>query len=162
MSRISGLLRRTFGIMKDHVGTDLFGNKYYQVPEQKTWTGRIVRAKRMVVASNPTEFEYLEGNIPSEWDAWIRGRRKQPPSIEELMKNQVNREQIKNKAQDVEKKELALQAKEYEEGLVARPSQTIVQGHASAISFGRQEISAEPTSTANTFQPGSWTPTAKK
>lgn len=155
-------MRRTFGIMKDHVGTDLFGNKYYQVPEQKTWTGRTVRAKRMVVVSNPTEFEYQEGNIPSEWDAWIRGRRKQPPSIEELMKNQVYREQIKNKAQDVEKTELALQAKEYEEGLVARPSQTVVKGHASATSFGQQEISEEPTSTANTFQPGSWTPTAKK
>ena len=30
--------------------------------------GSMVRAKRMVVASNPTEFEYLEGSIPSEWD----------------------------------------------------------------------------------------------
>uniref|UniRef100_A0A674BNJ2 NADH:ubiquinone oxidoreductase complex assembly factor 2 n=1 Tax=Salmo trutta TaxID=8032 RepID=A0A674BNJ2_SALTR len=82
MSRIGGLLRRSFGVIKEHVGTDHFGNKYYWQPEQKTWTGRIVRAKRMVVAVNPTEFEYLEGNIPSEWDAWIRGRRKQPPSIE--------------------------------------------------------------------------------
>uniref|UniRef100_A0AAZ3SN43 NADH:ubiquinone oxidoreductase complex assembly factor 2 n=1 Tax=Oncorhynchus tshawytscha TaxID=74940 RepID=A0AAZ3SN43_ONCTS len=124
--------------------------------------GRIVRAKRMVVAVNPTEFEYLEGNIPSEWDAWIRGRRKQPPSIEELVKNQHYREHIKGKAREVDERELALQAKEYEEGLVARPAQTIAKGHAAATSFGQPETSEEPVSTANTFQPGSWIPAAKK
>ncbi|CAB1320060.1 unnamed protein product [Coregonus sp. 'balchen'] len=99
----------------------------------------------MVVAVNPTEFEYLEGNIPSEWDAWIRGRRKQPPSIEELVKNQHYREHIKGKAREVEERELALQAKEYEEGLVARPTQTIAKGHAAATSFGQPETSEEPT-----------------
>ncbi|XP_029572359.1 NADH dehydrogenase [ubiquinone] 1 alpha subcomplex assembly factor 2 [Salmo trutta] len=162
MSRIGGLLRRSFGVIKEHVGTDHFGNKYYWQPEQKTWTGRIVRAKRMVVAVNPTEFEYLEGNIPSEWDAWIRGRRKQPPSIEELVKNQNYRDHIKGKAREVDERELALQAKEYEEGLVARPAQTIAKGHAAATSFGQPETSEEPVSTANTFQPGSWIPAAKK
>lgn len=30
--------------------------------------GRLVRAKRMVVAANPTEYEYIEGSIPIEWD----------------------------------------------------------------------------------------------
>lgn len=30
--------------------------------------GRVVRAKRMVVAANPTEYEYMEGSIPMEWD----------------------------------------------------------------------------------------------
>ncbi|KAJ0067621.1 hypothetical protein NL108_008943, partial [Boleophthalmus pectinirostris] len=43
---------------------------------------RAVRAKRMVEAANPSEFEYMEGSIPIEWDAWIRGRRKEPPSEE--------------------------------------------------------------------------------
>ncbi|XP_046904614.1 NADH dehydrogenase [ubiquinone] 1 alpha subcomplex assembly factor 2 [Hypomesus transpacificus] len=162
MSRFAGLLRRTFGMVKEHVGTDHLGNKYYVIPEQKTWMGRMVRAKRMVVASNPTEFEYLEGSIPSEWDAWIRGRRKQPPSIEELYKNQCYRENIKDKAREVDKREQLLRAKEYEEGLVAAPAQTQVRGHAAATSFGREEVSQEPVSTANTFQPGSWTPNAKK
>lgn len=27
-----------------------------------------MRAKRMVVAANPTEYEYIEGSIPMEWD----------------------------------------------------------------------------------------------
>lgn len=30
--------------------------------------GRVTRAKRMVVAANPAEYEYAEGSIPIEWD----------------------------------------------------------------------------------------------
>ncbi|XP_030214011.1 NADH dehydrogenase [ubiquinone] 1 alpha subcomplex assembly factor 2 isoform X2 [Gadus morhua] len=83
MSRIAGLLKRTFWIVREHVGSDHLGNNYYMIPQQKTWTGRSVRAKRMVETANPNEYEYMEGSIPSEWDAWIRGRRKEPPSIEQ-------------------------------------------------------------------------------
>ncbi|XP_051277454.1 NADH dehydrogenase [ubiquinone] 1 alpha subcomplex assembly factor 2 [Dicentrarchus labrax] len=162
MSRIAGVLRRTFGLVRNHVGTDHMGNKYYIIPEQKTWTGRLVRAKRMVVAANPTEYEYIEGSIPMEWDAWIRGRRREPPSIEELRKNESNRVQIKIKAQELDERDLVLQAKEYEEGLVATPTKTLAKGHAAATSFGKQELSEDPTSTANTFQPGSWMPNPKK
>ncbi|KAK5871063.1 hypothetical protein PBY51_003965 [Eleginops maclovinus] len=158
MNRFAGVLRRTFGIVREHVGTDHVGNKYYCIPEQKTWTGRLVRAKRMVVAANPTEFEYMEGNIPTEWDAWIRGRRKEPPSVEELLKNQTYRDNIKIKAQEVEEKDQTLQAKEYEDGLVATPAKTLAKGHAASTGFGKQEISEDPTSNANTFQPGSWLP----
>lgn len=41
MSRIAGVLRRTFGVVREHVGTDTLGNKYYIIPEQKTWTGKL-------------------------------------------------------------------------------------------------------------------------
>ncbi|KAG7332628.1 hypothetical protein KOW79_004462 [Hemibagrus wyckioides] len=158
MSRFASLLRRTFGVMKEHVGTDHLGNKYYCIPEQKTWTGRVVRARRFVEASNPTEFEYLGGRIPSEWDAWIRGRRKDPPTIEELLNNERYREQIKIKAQEAEEKDKELQAKECK---VAQPMQTQVKGHAAATHFGQSQVSEEPVSTANTFQPGSWAPPKK-
>ncbi|XP_067890031.1 NADH dehydrogenase [ubiquinone] 1 alpha subcomplex assembly factor 2 isoform X2 [Heterodontus francisci] len=39
MNQIRALLQRTFGLVKHHVGTDQFGNKYYYIPQQKTWTG---------------------------------------------------------------------------------------------------------------------------
>ncbi|XP_072537620.1 NADH dehydrogenase [ubiquinone] 1 alpha subcomplex assembly factor 2 [Salminus brasiliensis] len=161
MSRFVSLLRRTFGVVKEHVGTDPFGNKYYYIPEQKTWSGRVVRARRFVEAASPSEFQYMEGNIPTEWDAWIRHRRKDPPTIEELLKNERYREQIKSKALEFEERDLALQAKEYEEGLVARPSQTQIKGHASATQYGQPQISEDPVSTANTFEPGSWVPPKK-
>ncbi|XP_033974316.1 NADH dehydrogenase [ubiquinone] 1 alpha subcomplex assembly factor 2 [Trematomus bernacchii] len=158
MNRVAGVLRRTFGIVREHVGTDLVGNKYYHIPEQKTWTGRSVRARRMVVAANATEYEYVEGSIPMEWDSWIRGRRKEPPSVEELLKNQSYRDNMKIKAREVEEKDLILQAKEYEDGLVTTPAKTLAKGHAASTDFGKQEISEDPSSTANTFQPGSWLP----
>ncbi|XP_076145883.1 NADH dehydrogenase [ubiquinone] 1 alpha subcomplex assembly factor 2 [Alosa pseudoharengus] len=162
MSRFANILRRTFGVIKEHVGTDHLGNKYYMIPEQKTWTGRVIRAKRMVIALNPNEFEYIEGSIPSEWDAWIRGRRKQPPSIEELQKNDNYRVNIKVKAREAEERDLALQAQEYEEGLVARPTQTLAKGHAAATPFGKPEATEDPVSTGGSFQPGSWVPGSKK
>ncbi|XP_017286808.1 NADH dehydrogenase [ubiquinone] 1 alpha subcomplex assembly factor 2 [Kryptolebias marmoratus] len=159
MSRITGILRRTFGIVREHVGTDHFGNNYYFIPEQTTWTGKRLRAKRMVVPANPAVHEYTEGNIPIEWDAWIRGRRKEPPSIEELTMNESYRQEIKLKTRELEEKDRDLQAEEYKEGLVAR---TAAKGHAAATVYGKQEVSEEPSSTANTFQPGSWMPSSKK
>ncbi|XP_072288801.1 NADH dehydrogenase [ubiquinone] 1 alpha subcomplex assembly factor 2 [Eucyclogobius newberryi] len=161
MNRLAGALRRTFGVVREHVGTDHFGNKYYIIPKQKTWTGRLVRAKRLVEAANPSEYEYMEGNIPIEWDAWIRGRRKEPPSAEELMTNLSNREQVKLRAQEVDERDQALLEKEIQEGLVATP-RTVAIGHASAASFGKETVSEEPTSTAQSFQPGSWMPNPKK
>ncbi|XP_056276155.1 NADH dehydrogenase [ubiquinone] 1 alpha subcomplex assembly factor 2 isoform X3 [Pseudoliparis swirei] len=121
-------------------------------------TGRPLRARRIVEPANPTEYEYLEGDIPIEWDAWIRGRRKEPPSAKEMLKNETFRVNIKLKAKEVEEKDLALQAKEREDGLVATSAKTAAKGHASAASFGKQEVSEDPTSTANAFEPGSWRP----
>lgn len=62
----------------------------------------------------------------------------------------------------MEEKDLAQQAKEYEEGLVATPVKTVAKGHAAVTSFGKEEFSQDPTSSGNTFQPGSWTPGPKK
>ncbi|KAI4820320.1 hypothetical protein KUCAC02_028304 [Chaenocephalus aceratus] len=76
----------------------------------------------------------------------------------ELLKNQSYRDNIKIKAREVEEKDLILQAKEYEDGLVTTPAKTLAKGHAASTDFGKQEISEDPSSTANTFQPGSWLP----
>uniref|UniRef100_A0A8C5FWG7 NADH:ubiquinone oxidoreductase complex assembly factor 2 n=1 Tax=Gadus morhua TaxID=8049 RepID=A0A8C5FWG7_GADMO len=160
MSRIAGLLKRTFWIVREHVGSDHLGNNYYMIPQQKTWTGRSVRAKRMVETANPNEYEYMEGSIPSEWDGMFCSQH--CCSKPELLKNERYRVEIKQKARDADERDLLLQSQAYEEGLLATPSQTAVKGHASSTSFGKPEISEEPTSDANTFQPGSWTPNAKK
>lgn len=82
--------------------------------------------------------------------------------VQELLQNESYRQQIKVKAREAEEKDLALQAKEYKEGLVATPAKTLAKGHAASTSFGKQEISEEPSSTGNTFQPGSWVPNPKK
>ncbi|KAM9588346.1 NADH dehydrogenase [ubiquinone] 1 alpha subcomplex assembly factor 2 isoform 2-T2 [Morphnus guianensis] len=125
---LRALRLRLLGPAKELVGTDQFGNKYYRVPKHET------RA------------------------AWIRKKRNDPPTIEEILKNENYREEMKQKIKDVSEKDKLLQAKEYKEGLVAEPAHTQVKGHASAPYYAKKEPSQDPTSTANTFQPGSWMP----
>uniref|UniRef100_A0A8D1I7P1 Uncharacterized protein n=1 Tax=Sus scrofa TaxID=9823 RepID=A0A8D1I7P1_PIG len=54
--------------VKEQVGTDRFGNKYYYIPEHKNWRGQTVREKRIVEASNKREIDYEVGDIPAEWE----------------------------------------------------------------------------------------------
>ncbi|XP_051709717.1 NADH dehydrogenase [ubiquinone] 1 alpha subcomplex assembly factor 2 isoform X2 [Oryctolagus cuniculus] len=85
-----GSLRRVFRVLwsslskevREHVGTDQHGNKYYYVPEYKNWRGQTIREKRIVEAADKKEVDYEVGDIPTEWEAWIRRTRKTPPTVE--------------------------------------------------------------------------------
>ncbi|XP_049563908.1 NADH dehydrogenase [ubiquinone] 1 alpha subcomplex assembly factor 2 isoform X3 [Orcinus orca] len=176
--------------VKEQVGTDLFGNKYYYIPEYKNWRGQTIREKRIVESANKREIDYEVGDIPAEWEgvffwfwyqgddgfieclwecsllfslleefekaqSWIRKTRKTPPTMEEIMKNEKHKEEIKTK--DFYEKEKLLREESSKEHL-APPVQTQIKGHASAPYFGKEESSVAPTSTGKTFQPGSWMP----
>ncbi|KAM5169626.1 NADH dehydrogenase [ubiquinone] 1 alpha subcomplex assembly factor 2 [Callospermophilus lateralis] len=143
--------------VKEHVGTDHFGNKYYFIPEYKNWRGQTIREKRIVEAANKKETDYEVGDIPTEWEAWIRRTRKAPPTMEEILKNEKYREEMKIKSQDFYEKEKLLSKETIKEHLPP-PVQTHIKGHASAPYFGKEEPSEAPTSTGKTFQPGSWMP----
>ncbi|XP_015262292.1 PREDICTED: mimitin, mitochondrial [Gekko japonicus] len=161
MNRVWRLLRSlklgVIGPEKLQVGVDHFGNKYYRIPKHETWAGHIIQERRFVKA-DIKEHEYEVGNIPAEWEAWIRKRRKDPPTIEEILKNEEYRVELKSRVDECYEKDRLLQAKEYEEGLVAEPAQIKIKGHAAAQHYGNREPSEDPVSTANTFQPGSWKP----
>ncbi|XP_025302770.1 NADH dehydrogenase [ubiquinone] 1 alpha subcomplex assembly factor 2 [Canis lupus baileyi] len=157
-----GALRRALSKeAKQHVGTDRFGNNYYSVPEYKNWRGQTIREKRIVEAANKKEVDYEVGDIPSEWEAWIRKTRKTPPTMEEILKNEKKREDIKIKSQHLYEEEKLL-SKGSKEELLAQPVQTQIKGHASAPYFGKEEPSVAPTSTGKIFQPGSWMPQGSK
>ncbi|XP_074851641.1 NADH dehydrogenase [ubiquinone] 1 alpha subcomplex assembly factor 2 isoform X2 [Carettochelys insculpta] len=128
---LRALRLRLLGPEKQYVGSDQFGNKYYVIPKHQS------RA------------------------AWIRKRRKDPPMVEEILKNQIYREQIKLKIKDASEKDSLLQSKEYTDGGVAEPVQTEIKGHASAPFYGKNEPSPDPSSTAKTFQPGAWIPESR-
>uniref|UniRef100_A0A8C5MJR9 NADH:ubiquinone oxidoreductase complex assembly factor 2 n=1 Tax=Leptobrachium leishanense TaxID=445787 RepID=A0A8C5MJR9_9ANUR len=148
MDKLRTLLQRTLGRVRHHVGTDQLGNKYYVIPEHTSWTGQKSRARRTVECVNTKVFEYQFGDIPVEWEAWIRGKRKDPPTLEEILKNETLREETKTKG-DLLK---------LEEGAVDQPKQNLIKGHASSNVYGGKKPSEEPISTGNTFEPGSWTP----
>ncbi|XP_068105707.1 NADH dehydrogenase [ubiquinone] 1 alpha subcomplex assembly factor 2 [Hyperolius riggenbachi] len=160
MEKLRFLLQRSLGSVKHHMGTDQFGNKYYYIPEQKSWTGQAVRARRIVEPVEKDVYKYEFGNIPTEWEAWIRGKRKDPPTIEEILKNELQRQEVSSKVQELLQQEARLQSTE-EKGLLTEPMKTQVKGHASASTYGKVTSSEEPTSTANTFEPGSWNPQKK-
>ncbi|XP_004703762.1 NADH dehydrogenase [ubiquinone] 1 alpha subcomplex assembly factor 2 [Echinops telfairi] len=143
--------------VKQHVGTDQFGNKYYYIPEYKNWRGQTIREKRIVETALKKEVDYEIGNIPTEWEAWIRRSRKIPPTMEEILKNEKYREDIKIKSEEFYKEKLLSK-----EELLALPVHTQIKGHASAPHFGKEEPSEGPTSTGQTFQPGSWMPQDSK
>ncbi|XP_038621855.1 NADH dehydrogenase [ubiquinone] 1 alpha subcomplex assembly factor 2 [Tachyglossus aculeatus] len=159
---LRGLWRAVVKDGKQHVGTDQFGNNYYFVPRHKNWRGQIIREKRLVEAVGKKEEDYEVGDIPTEWEAWIRKKRKEPPTIEEIMKNEKYREDIKLKSREFSEKEKLLEAGESQTGLGSPPGSTLVRGHASAQLYGKSEPSEDPTSTGQAFQPGSWRPRGGK
>ncbi|NXM80154.1 NDUF2 factor, partial [Oenanthe oenanthe] len=167
---------RLVGPAKELVGTDQFGNKYYRVPRHESRAGthrgrgggcRRARGSRApawplsrppLSAAGRAAGRRLITNYSNAKDTWIRKKREDPPTIEEILRNENYREEMKQKVKDVSEKDKLLQAKEYEQGLIAEPSHTQVKGHASAPYYGKKEPSQDPTSTANTFQPGAWMP----
>ncbi|XP_026311724.1 NADH dehydrogenase [ubiquinone] 1 alpha subcomplex assembly factor 2 isoform X1 [Piliocolobus tephrosceles] len=68
--------------VKEHVGTDQFGNKYYYIPPYKNWRGQTIREKRIVEAANKKEVDYEIGDIPTEWEGICT--EVQPPASTEL------------------------------------------------------------------------------
>ncbi|XP_004862950.1 mimitin, mitochondrial [Heterocephalus glaber] len=156
-----GLFRALYRMLskevKEHVGTDHLGNKYYYIPQYTNWRGQSIREKRIIEAPKKNEIDYEVGDIPVEWEAWMRRKRNTPPTMEEILKNEKHREEMEIKSKNFYKEEKFL-SKEANEGHLPPPVQIQVKGHASAPYFRKEEPSATPTSTGKTFQPGSWVP----
>nr|XP_018909936.1 PREDICTED: mimitin, mitochondrial [Bemisia tabaci] len=95
-SFIDSLMPRRF--TGDHVGTDSFGNKYYEIP--KTSTNR-QRPQRYFVTAKKEDFE---APMPAEWESWLRNRRKFPPTPEEIAENVRIMEQKKKGAAEIAEK----------------------------------------------------------
>jgi NADH:ubiquinone oxidoreductase subunit len=64
------------------MGEDYFGNKYYEIPADPA-NGRRKTARWF----EPKEKEDFEQEMTAEWQSWLRGRRKEPPTDQELMQN---------------------------------------------------------------------------
>lgn len=99
------------------VGRDYFGNRYitinyldflivlfnsdryYEIPPNPSLGKR--RSNRWFV---PVEKENFQQDMPAEWEAWLRGRRNEPPTEEEVMKNLALMQMKKENAVAVEAK----------------------------------------------------------
>jgi len=63
------------------IGEDYFGTKYYE--EDIRYSAR-KRPPRYFIPVNKEDFEQ---ELPAEWEAWLRYRRKEPPTREEIEAN---------------------------------------------------------------------------
>ncbi|CRL04208.1 CLUMA_CG017308, isoform A [Clunio marinus] len=69
-------------IKGNFIGEDYFGNKFYEIPKDPS-KGKSKTSRWF----EPPEKENHEQEISAEWESWLRGRRKEPPTQQELMKN---------------------------------------------------------------------------
>lgn len=86
-------------IRGNFMGSDYFGNKYYEIPPNPSIGKR--KASRWFVPPNKEDFDQ---EMAAEWEAWLRFRRTETPTDEELFRNLSIMEMKKKNALEVEKK----------------------------------------------------------
>lgn len=79
------------------MGTDLFGNKYWEKKADPS-VGRRKPSRYFV----PLDKDAFDQEIAPEWEAWLRGRRNDPPTLEELNYNKAFMEMKQKKAKGLE------------------------------------------------------------
>ena len=97
---------------KVFAGTDLQGNKYYEIFPQRFFMGlrQTDRHVRMVIPRGMSARPQAATiKVTNEWDAWLRKRRKDPPSLEELKYNLKNYEIMQEKVRTLEERRSAKQ-----------------------------------------------------
>lgn len=65
------------------MGEDRLGNQYFEV--KKTAASARTKPHRYYLPKSGEE-DFMQ-ELPAEWEAWLRGRRKVPPTPAELQKN---------------------------------------------------------------------------
>lgn len=80
------------------IGSDYMGNKYYEIPKA---SGGGIRTQRWFEPKQGSDFEQ---ELPAEWESWLRYRRRQPPTEEEVLTNYNLMMAKKEKAAELEAK----------------------------------------------------------
>lgn len=83
------------------VGYDLHGNTYWEF----TVDGNMQRLRRKLEPYEPKLFkaDYFS-TIPPQWLSWLRRTRREPPTLQELVNDQMRQERIKILAQHADEK----------------------------------------------------------
>ncbi|GFG31900.1 hypothetical protein Cfor_02519 [Coptotermes formosanus] len=87
-------------IRGDLIGTDYFGNKYFEIPANPQ-----IGKRKPSRWFEPNVKEDFDQEIPAEWEAWLRGRRDVPPREEEVLRNLAIMEQKKANAKEIAMRE---------------------------------------------------------
>ncbi|KAK6188746.1 hypothetical protein SNE40_004861 [Patella caerulea] len=88
---------RTNGMLK---GSDHFGNKYFE----KVYNDEKRRPSRWIEAEDEDQSKVPD--IPTEWDAWLRLKRQEPPTQQEVDRNYMLMLRTQKRAEDLKAKDL--------------------------------------------------------
>ncbi|CAH2102220.1 unnamed protein product [Euphydryas editha] len=88
-------------IQGNNIGKDYIGNVYYEIPADPS-TGKRKPSRWY----DPPKGLDFQDPIPAEWEAWLRMRRKEPPTEEEIAKNLAIAEMKKVNAAKIEEQRL--------------------------------------------------------
>ncbi|OTF74278.1 hypothetical protein BLA29_001643 [Euroglyphus maynei] len=84
---------RIIGSRPQLIGVDHLGNRYFEI---KNDINRNLKTVRYFESPNIDHWDEL----PPEWNAWLRMRRMDPPTIEESMRNLQRIEKFKSKSSE--------------------------------------------------------------
>ncbi|XP_031640958.1 NADH dehydrogenase [ubiquinone] 1 alpha subcomplex assembly factor 2 [Contarinia nasturtii] len=85
------------------MGEDYFGNKYYEIPARPEIGKR--RPERWFVPADKSD-ESFDNELTAEWESWLRLRRVDPPTDEELKHNLAIMQMKKINAAELDNKYL--------------------------------------------------------
>ncbi|CAF1608390.1 unnamed protein product [Adineta ricciae] len=77
------------------VGTDRFENKFYERLPGNRYYDSIRRYYE------PADYTNVRLHIDPAWEAWLRGTRKMPPTVEETVRHEQRRQQLATKPVDM-------------------------------------------------------------
>lgn len=86
-------------IRGNFMGEDYFGNKFYEIPPNPS-----IGKRRPTRWFEPSENDAFDQEITAEWEAWLRLRRDEPPTREELVQNLQIMEMKKRNAAELNEK----------------------------------------------------------
>ncbi|CAG7731562.1 unnamed protein product [Allacma fusca] len=64
------------------MGEDKLGNKYFEIPANPS-----IGKRRNSRYFEPKVKDRFDQDLPSEWESWLRNRRENPPTLEEINRN---------------------------------------------------------------------------
>ncbi|ESP05470.1 hypothetical protein LOTGIDRAFT_228046 [Lottia gigantea] len=89
------------------IGKDHIGNLYYEKHTGTRHAEKLKRPARYIKDVNPKSIAELEAPlIPKEWEAWLRHKRKDPPTDKELEENYVYLLRTQMRSEELEEKSL--------------------------------------------------------
>ncbi|KAH7641315.1 hypothetical protein DERF_001125 [Dermatophagoides farinae] len=92
-SRIIGTPRAQF------IGSDHLGNKYFEIKNDPNRNSKTIRYFKSVNIDDWDE-------LPPEWNAWLRMRRLDPPTMEESMRNLQRIQKFKKSSEIISSKDI--------------------------------------------------------